>query len=288
MDAPRSSTTRFARRGNARLAYEVASAAGDAAPVAVLLHPLLADHGALAPLRDALAPGYRLLLPDARGHGASAGLADRRTTLDDAAADALAVLDAAGYSHAHLIGQGLGGATAFALARIAPARVRSLTLIEPTLPAILDSDGRPAAHAARTAAQTVSRAAADAAYKGQTDQALHRLLDDRLGRDWPERLPRPRLATIRRHAQALAGTLTALDGYGLDQAAAARVTCPALIVHAPAAPPLDRLVCERLAAAMPHARLAVLPVHDPFGLGPDDPTAVIAAVAAFLSEADNG
>ena len=165
--APRPGLTRFARRGSARLAYEPAGA-DPAAPAVVLLHDLLADRAALAGLRDVLAgEGYRLVLPDARGHGASAAFANRRVSLPDLAADVLAVLDDAGIESAHLIGHGLGGAVACELGRRASAHARSLTLIEPALPAILDDDPDPAAAAARAEARAADRSAAEAAYLGR-------------------------------------------------------------------------------------------------------------------------
>src|SRR5262245_27446995 len=129
MSTARPGVTRFATRQNARVAYDPGSpVAGDEGTAVVLLHDLLADRSAWNPLRDALSPQYRVIIPDARGHGASPTLANQWYTVSELAADLLAVLDAEAMPSAHLVGHGLGAATAFEVARRHPARVDSLTL----------------------------------------------------------------------------------------------------------------------------------------------------------------
>jgi len=98
--------------------------------------PLVLLHGAATPGRqtyDALIPrlagGFRLLLPDARGHG--------RTRWDVAAGfraewlvdDALAFVDAMGLDTFHLAGSSMGGMTALTVAARVPARIRTLVAI---------------------------------------------------------------------------------------------------------------------------------------------------------------
>jgi len=97
--------------------------------------PLLLLHGAATPGRqtwDALLPGlasgFRLFMPDARGHG--------RTRWDVADGfeagrlvdDAIAFADAVGLTTFHLAGYSMGGMTALELAARAPARIRTLVL----------------------------------------------------------------------------------------------------------------------------------------------------------------
>ena len=259
MTEQRAGATRFAVRGNARLAYEHVVPPVAEAPVVVLLHPLLAERSGLGPIRDALADAFRVVLPDARGHGASASLANQRFTVAEMAADVGAVLDAEGVAAAHLVGRGMGGAAAFELARRYPERARSLTLIEPTLPAVLDNAPDPAVSAARAEGRSRDRAAADSAYKGLTDRALDAYLDERWGDGWRARLPRPRLAAVRRHAGALAGSLAALDSYAVAEADAARMALPVLLIRDAEASLIGTATCERLAAWLPNARLETLP-----------------------------
>ncbi len=285
MSAPRAGTTRFAARGHHRLSYEIAGSGADDAPVVVLLHALLAGRSELTAQRDALAAEYRVVLPEARGHGASAALANQRYAVGDMAAEILAILDAEGISRAHLVGHELGGAAAFELARAHPARAQSLTLIEPALPTLLDNAAGPVTLGARDEARRADRAAADAAYKGLTDRSLDLYLDPRWGQGWRDRLPRPRLAAIRRQAGALAATLAALDAYTVDPAALAAMVLPVLVVHGADAPPIVRLTCERLAAGVPHARLDTVPspAEGDAPLSGEAGVALNAALLAFLA-----
>ena len=106
--------------------------AGTGDPV-LLLHGLTATrryvvHGSRALERG----GRRVIAYDARGHGES----DPAPSPDayrypDLAADALAVLDAAGVERAALVGQSMGAATATAVALARPDRVRALVLVTP-------------------------------------------------------------------------------------------------------------------------------------------------------------
>lgn len=78
------------------------------------------------PLIPELSKKYRLIWFDNRGSGES-GRA-RRTTVSDMAADARAVMDAAGVERAHVFGVSMGGGIAMQLALESPERVQSLLL----------------------------------------------------------------------------------------------------------------------------------------------------------------
>jgi pimeloyl-ACP methyl ester carboxylesterase len=81
--------------------------------------------GYVEPLRTR----YRLVLLDARGHGASDKPHDRAAyRLAVGAADVVAVLDAAGVDTTHFLGYSMGGTVGFALSRLAPERLRSLII----------------------------------------------------------------------------------------------------------------------------------------------------------------
>lgn len=256
----RAGITRFAHRGSARLAYEPVGDANDAARTLVLLHDLLEDRSVFARWRTALvaeddpAP-LRLILPDARGHGASATPGNQRLSLPDLAADLLAILDAEKTSRPHLVGRGFGGAIAFALARGAPDRVASLVVIEPALPGVLASDPDAAARDVAAGVRDHWRSVSDTAIRGQTDQALDRLLTTTLGAAWRAHLPRPRQAAIRRHAGALGALLAALNAEEPSHAEIQAIACPTLIIQTGGADPLDRHIAARLLATMPSARL---------------------------------
>jgi pimeloyl-ACP methyl ester carboxylesterase len=96
----------------------------------VLLHHGLAD--SLATWKRCgwvkrLATHHRLILIDARGHGASDKPHDAAAyTSAQVVGDVLAVLDAVGEDTAHFVGYSLGGRIGFELAYVAPERLRSL------------------------------------------------------------------------------------------------------------------------------------------------------------------
>lgn len=245
-------TTRFATNEHTRLAYEVAGP--EDAPAVVLAHATLLDRASFGAVRDALlATGtWRVILPDARGHGASAMIKGRDLTVNDLANDLFAVLEAEGLSGkdaspVRIIGHGQGAVAALALARWRPDRVAALTLIEPELLTVLADVHDPEGVATRDAAQGANANAADAAYKELADRAAGLYLDRRWGTGWRDRLPKPRLAAIRRHAPALAGTLDALASYRLTPDDLAPLAMPVEIVVGDRTPRAERAVADVLA-----------------------------------------
>ena len=249
--------TRFATRGDHRLSYE---STGDAAATPVLaLHDLLADRGQLRPLaeppHDAL---FRLTLPDARGHGASPMLSGRTYPPSELAADALAVLDAEGLEHTHLVAIGWGAATALAVAAAAPQRVASLVLAAPYLPALVAGSSDTAARQTGSAHLEMMREAADLAEKGQMDRALDLFLGTRMGADWRDRFAKPRLGAIRRSAgnlaPLLAGTISPIPPDALDS-----LDMPVVLLVRDDAVVLERVTVETLASLLPRARVTTLP-----------------------------
>lgn len=80
------------------------------------------------PQVEALRGRFRTITFDNRGFGGSRP-GPRRASIEDLAADALAVLDAEGIASAHVIGHSMGGLISQAIALSAPARVRSLSLL---------------------------------------------------------------------------------------------------------------------------------------------------------------
>ncbi len=97
------------------------------APAVVLLHSLGCDHAMWDPQMRALAGRFRVVAPDARGHGRS-GVPTGDYTLERLGRDVLAILDASGIGQAHLCGLSMGGLVAQWLAIYAPARVDRLVL----------------------------------------------------------------------------------------------------------------------------------------------------------------
>lgn len=249
--------TRFAQNDLARLSYEVTGP--DFSDVAVLLHATLCDRASLGPLRDAFEPQMRVVMPDARGHGGSSALKDRVFDVTDMANDLYAVLEAEGLADSggrpvHLVGYGQGAITALELARRRPDLVASLALIEPDAVSLLEGDMEPDVAMAREAARSANTAAAEAAYKGLADRALSLYLDRRWGEGWAQRLPRPRLAAVRRNVLALSASLDALDRYRVLPEQFAEVMVPTRIVAAATSPLAERKIAARLGAWLPRGR----------------------------------
>lgn len=119
----------FCRNGDVRLHYRLEGNAQGT--------PLVLQHGFSMSLHDwyelgyvgALGDRYRLILPDARGHGASdKPHAPEAYRFALRAADVVAVLDELDVGRAHFLGYSMGGVIGYAVATHAPARLRSLTV----------------------------------------------------------------------------------------------------------------------------------------------------------------
>jgi len=143
-------------------------------PAIVLLHgyPL---HGAMwTAQRDALAAaGFRVLVPDLRGHGASPPRAT--ATMDDMATDVLATLDAQGIDRFAVAGFSMGGYVALVMTAMAPGRIAGLALVDSRTAA--DNPAQQAARAgaidaARTGMATVADAMLPKLLSASANEAL--------------------------------------------------------------------------------------------------------------------
>src|ERR1700678_50401 len=123
-------TTRYARRGDATIAYQVA---GECALDLLFLPGWISqieqlwDAPALRRFLERLAVSNRLILFARRGSGLSDSVGEPYT-LEQDAQDALAVLDAAGSERAALLTYGLGGPVGALLAADRPERIGALIM----------------------------------------------------------------------------------------------------------------------------------------------------------------
>jgi len=109
----------------------LADTGGGGAPV-LLLHGAGTDSTTFAPQHEALAAaGYRVVVPDLRGHGASRPTA-LPLTADRLVGDVEAVVSYLGLRRAVLVGHSLGGNLAQALVRRSPDRYRALAVLDAT------------------------------------------------------------------------------------------------------------------------------------------------------------
>jgi pimeloyl-ACP methyl ester carboxylesterase len=106
----------------------------------IALHCSLGSGRQWGKLAQQLDPAFSVIAPDIAGYGDNRGTFDLPVSLTEEIA-ALRGLEQAN-GPVHLVGHSYGGAIAFKMATASPfaARLRSLTLIEPVLPTLLDED----------------------------------------------------------------------------------------------------------------------------------------------------
>jgi pimeloyl-ACP methyl ester carboxylesterase len=264
------SLTRFVRRGVARLAYETC---GEGERTVVLVHDLLGDRTTLHRLRDALVErGFRVVLPDLRGHGASAAIAGIRFTIAELTLDLLAILEAEAAERVSVVGVGLGATSGLDLAVVEPARLERLVLVDPLLPGILQDDADPVVRAATEEAHEQAMKIAELANKGSVDRAFDLYYGARQGPNWRAAVPKARLGAMRRHANAFGPLLIAAYGYRAGISEALPTVVPTLILVSDDAPDPDRVAADRLHGSLPAASLE----------SGDDQEALAGAVLRFL------
>lgn len=233
-----------ARSGDVRIAYEIL---GEGPPL-LLCQGLGYTRSGWGPARELLAERFAVVPFDNRGIGES-DVPPGPYTAAQLAADALAVLDAAGFDRAHVLGASLGGMAAQELALAAPERVDRLVLACTT-------PGGPNAFAMPAATLALF------AQASQLDplDALRRFVANALAPDAPaalvEEIYAYRLANppdpAGWKAQASAGA--SHDAYDrLPQ-----ITAPTLVLHGTADNVVDHRNAELLAERIPDARLELV------------------------------
>jgi pimeloyl-ACP methyl ester carboxylesterase len=262
-----------AQHGKVDLAYEIIGPPGG--------RPLLLISGLAAQLTmyspafcAALADaGFQVIRFDNRDVGLSTHLDDvpapsllkamlrpssRPYTLQDMADDAVAVLDAAGWSKAHVLGTSLGGFIAQLVAINHPERVLSLTSLS-SAPATRGA--LPKLSVYRTMRRIVRTPETSAQQAEDQAVEMFRLIGSPAYFDEPsvremarisyERSPADPRANLRQQAASLSSTDR--------RAALSHLRIPALVLHGDLDPMMSRWGARATAAAIPGARLVTFP-----------------------------
>jgi 3-oxoadipate enol-lactonase len=220
---------------------------GGAGESVLLAHAIGCDHRMWEDLGARLAPRYRVLAVDLRGHGASP-VPPRPYALADLADDARALLDRLGIARAHWVGLSMGGMAGQAFALRYPERLGKLVIANST--ASYGPEGR----AAWQARAKLVEAGGLAAIR---DVVASRYFSDEFRRGNAARVD----AAMERFLETpAAGYLGCCDAIGeLDfSAALGRVRAPTLVIAGGADVGTPPAMSQALAAAIPGARLAVI------------------------------
>jgi pimeloyl-ACP methyl ester carboxylesterase len=227
----------------------------------VALHCSLGSGQQWAKLFEACGGRYKTVAPDISGYGRDVPCSDPAPSRLDVEAEYLFEDLRTLTGPIHLVGHSFGGALAFKLATSGgyARRVRSLTLIEPALPAILlEHDGDRPLY--KLFAQSAAHICAPL-WSGDRELALQRFLTFWSGPRSCEGLsPATKAAMLERVAK-LAGDFSAIfDEIGV-YVAARRLMVPTLLISGGKSPRPAQQIVKRLASMIPNARH----IHVPAG-----------------------
>jgi pimeloyl-ACP methyl ester carboxylesterase len=224
----------------------------------IALHCSLGSGHQWARLAEQLASKHQLITPDISGYGNNLGPSVLPTTLAEEV-DLLSDRLGEAIGPIHLVGHSYGGAIAFKIATDSPlaGRVRSLTLIEPVLPTILQengSDRRLHEHFVRLA-----HAVYEDLWKGSSWEAIEKFLAFWKGSGPEEKLSSNALVRMIDHAEKLAFDFTAILAEQNVTAAAATIRVPTLLISGGLSPYLTQRVTGWLASTIAGAETRYLP-----------------------------
>ena len=121
-------TRQYCHVGSRTIAYLDSVPGGSELRTVVLLHAFPLGAGMWEPQIRSIPQGWRLITPDLRGFGGSTDANGGSPTMDDYAADVIALLDELGITRAVVGGCSMGGYATFGLLRRAPNLAAAVVL----------------------------------------------------------------------------------------------------------------------------------------------------------------
>ena len=215
------------------------------APPLILSNSLGADLRMWDPQAEALAERFRLVRYDTRGHGGSP-VPDGPYSIDHVGQDALALLDHLEIERAHWAGLSLGGMTGMWLAINAPERLDRLVLL-------CTSAHLGPPETWRERAETVRAQGTEAV----ADAGIGRWLTERFRAEHPDTAARLREMIAATPDSGYAACCAVIEHMDLTPGLAG-ISAPTLIIAGAQDPTTPPEHGERIAAAVPDARLEVL------------------------------
>ena len=215
-------------------------------PCVIALHCSLGSGRQWSKLTQELGSGYQVVAPDISGYGDNRGWLELPVTLAEEIAFLGDGIDQA-TGPVHLVGHSYGGAIAFKMATSSPfaGRIRSLTLIEPVLPTLLEHDD-----ADRNGFAQLSRKVSADLDNGRGSQAVDKFMHFWNGAAPAEELPpEARLRMIERVEKIPFDFTAAFDELNVA-AAAASIRVPTLLISGGLSPRLTQRIVERLAVTI--------------------------------------
>jgi pimeloyl-ACP methyl ester carboxylesterase len=242
---------------------------GGAGSPVVLLHGLMGSGAGWTPVARALEGEFDVIMPDARGHGASSA-PDHGYWYDDHANDVVGLIRALELSRPILIGHSMGGMTAAVVASRGAGLIRGLILVDPTF---LSPERQ--------------REVSDSDVAEQHRQALGRSKADLVAQA-RARHPHRSLEIIELQAEARLQTrLAAFDVLTPPnpdyRALVSAIDVPSLLVIGDSSPVVTPEMAAELRGLNPHLRVEQIPGAG-HGLPFEQPERLGVVVASFLRD----
>jgi len=235
----------FTTTDGSKLGYRIS---GESGSWLILAHALLATSKQWEPQIEELSKHFRVVCPDTRGHGLSAGSTSHETVAG-LANDILELMDHLGIAHAHLLGASMSGVVAQFFAAHHADRVEKLVLANTTW------RYGPEAHSSWEARIATAQTQG---LEPVVNGTLERFLTEDFRTRETGRTAALRDAMMKTDIAGFVGCCKALDGTDLTSALTA-ITAPTLLIAGQSDIATTPQIMEDLSGMIAGSKLVVLP-----------------------------